>query len=30
VPAGTQGKIDADAANGITQLLMDISSYFAP
>ncbi len=30
VPASTQGKIDAYAANGITQLLMDISSYFAP
>jgi uncharacterized repeat protein (TIGR03803 family) len=30
VPAGTAGKIDAYAANGITQLLMDISSYFAP
>ena len=30
VPASTQGKIDAFAANGITQLLMDISSYFAP
>ena len=30
VPASTQGKIDAYAANGITNLLMDISSYFAP
>ena len=30
VPASTQGKIDAFAASGITQLLMDISSYFAP
>ncbi len=30
VPASTQGKIDAFAANGITNLLMDISSYFAP
>ena len=30
VPASTAGKIDAFAANGITNLLMDISSYFAP
>ena len=30
VPAGTAGKIDAYAANGITNLLLDISSYFAP
>ena len=31
VPAGTSGKIDAYAAtNGLTQLLLDISSYFAP
>ena len=30
VPAGTQGKIDAFAASGITNLLLDISSYFAP
>ena len=30
VPAGTQGKIDAFAAGGITNLLLDISSYFAP
>ena len=30
VPAGTQGKIDAYAGNGLTQLLLDISSYFAP
>jgi hypothetical protein len=29
VPAGNQGKIDA-YANGITNLLLDISSYFAP
>jgi hypothetical protein len=29
VPAGNQGKIDA-YANGLTQLLLDISSYFAP
>ena len=30
VPAGTEGKIDAFAASGITNLLLDISSYFAP
>ena len=30
VPASTAGKIDAFAANGITQLILDISSYFAP
>jgi hypothetical protein len=33
VPAGIQGKIDiyaANAANGITNLLLDISSYSAP
>jgi uncharacterized repeat protein (TIGR03803 family) len=30
VPAGTQGKIDAFAGNGLTQLILDISSYFAP
>ena len=30
VPAGTQGKIDAYAFNGLTQLLLDISSYLAP
>jgi uncharacterized repeat protein (TIGR03803 family) len=30
VPAGTQGKIDAYAGNGLTQLILDISSYFAP
>jgi YVTN family beta-propeller protein len=30
VPASAQGKIDAFAANGITNLLLDISSYFAP
>ena len=29
VPAGTAGKVDA-FANGLTQLLLDISSYFAP
>ena len=29
VPAGNQGKIDA-YANGLTQLILDISSYFAP
>jgi YVTN family beta-propeller protein len=29
VPAGTNGKVDA-FANGLTQLLLDISSYFAP
>jgi len=29
VPAGTGGKVDA-YANGLTQLLLDISSYFAP
>ena len=29
VPAGTQGKVDA-FANGLTQLLLDISGYFAP
>ena len=29
VPAGNQGKIDADAA-GLTNLILDISSYFAP
>jgi uncharacterized repeat protein (TIGR03803 family) len=29
VPAGTAGKVDA-YANGLTQLLLDISSYFAP
>ena len=30
VPAGTQGKIDAYAGYGLTQLILDISSYFAP
>ena len=30
VPAGSEGKIDAFAASGITNLLLDISSYFAP
>jgi hypothetical protein len=29
VPAGTAGKVDA-FANGITQLILDISGYFAP
>ncbi len=29
VPAGTQGKVDA-YANGLTDLILDISSYFAP
>jgi uncharacterized repeat protein (TIGR03803 family) len=29
VPAGTAGKVDA-FANGLTQLLLDISGYFAP
>ena len=29
VPAGTAGEVDA-FANGLTQLLLDISSYFAP
>ena len=29
VPAGTNGKVNA-FANGLTQLLLDISSYFAP
>jgi hypothetical protein len=29
VPAGNQGQIDA-YANGLTQLILDISSYFAP
>jgi uncharacterized repeat protein (TIGR03803 family) len=29
VPAGNQGKIDA-YANGLTNLILDISSYFAP
>ena len=29
VPAGTAGKVDA-YATGLTQLLLDISSYFAP
>ena len=29
VPAGNQGKVDA-YANGLTQLILDISSYFAP
>jgi uncharacterized repeat protein (TIGR03803 family) len=29
VPAGTAGKVDA-FANGLTQLILDISSYFAP
>jgi hypothetical protein len=29
VPAGTGGKIDA-YAYGLTQLILDISSYFAP
>ena len=29
VPAGTAGKIDAYASN-LTQLILDISSYFAP
>ena len=29
VPAGNQGEIDA-YANGLTQLILDISSYFAP
>ena len=30
VPAGNQGKVDAYAGNGLTQLILDISSYFAP
>ncbi len=29
VPAGSQGKVDA-YASGLTQLILDISSYFAP
>jgi hypothetical protein len=29
VPVGTDGLIDANAA-GLTQLILDISSYFAP
>jgi hypothetical protein len=29
-PQTTDGKIDAFAANGITQLFLDLSSYFAP
>jgi hypothetical protein len=29
VPAGTLGKIDAYASD-LTQLILDISSYFAP
>ncbi len=29
VPAGTAGKVNS-FANGITQLLLDISGYFAP
>jgi hypothetical protein len=30
VPAGNQGKIDTVAGNGMTNLILDISSYFAP
>jgi uncharacterized repeat protein (TIGR03803 family) len=30
VPAGNQGKVDAFAAYGLTSLILDISSYFAP
>jgi hypothetical protein len=26
----TNGKIDAYAGNGLTQLILDISSFFAP
>jgi hypothetical protein len=29
VPAGTQGKVEA-YADGLTNLILDISSYFAP
>jgi hypothetical protein len=29
VPAGNQGKVDA-FAYGLTNLILDISSYFAP
>jgi hypothetical protein len=29
VPAGHAGKVDA-FANGLTQLVLDISGYFAP
>lgn len=30
VPAGTDGKIDAYAGNGMTNLILDISAFFAP
>jgi len=30
VPAGSVGKIDAFAGYGLTDLILDISSYFAP
>jgi YVTN family beta-propeller protein len=30
VPAGTQGKVDAFAGNGMTNLILDISAFFAP
>jgi hypothetical protein len=30
VPAGNGGKIDAYAGDGVTNLILDISSYFAP
>jgi DNA-binding beta-propeller fold protein YncE len=30
VPAGTLGKIDAFAGNGMTNLILDISAFFAP
>jgi DNA-binding beta-propeller fold protein YncE len=30
VPAGTDGKIDAYAGNGTTNLILDISAFFAP
>jgi DNA-binding beta-propeller fold protein YncE len=30
VPAGTQGKVDAFAGSGMTNLILDISAFFAP
>jgi hypothetical protein len=30
VPAGRQGKVDAFAGNGTTDLLLDVSAVFAP
>jgi hypothetical protein len=30
VPAGSQGKVDAFAGNGMTNLILDISAFLAP